>query len=163
LSGVPKRPGAAYVSARGLRTSWRAVMTADSAGQLIESNLIGNLNPPPQGDFSWVKPGKAAWDWWSGPLEGVKPDLAAYKRFIDFAAESGFPYHLMDAGWAFGTGPCCDALPGTDITRAADGIDMPALVRYAADKGVGLLLWVHWEHLAPRMDEVLDTYARWGI
>jgi alpha-glucosidase len=28
---------------------------------------------------------------------------------------------------------------------------------------VGLLLWVHWEHLAPRMDEVLDTYARWGI
>jgi alpha-glucosidase len=36
-------------------------------------------------------------------------------------------------------------------------------VRYAADKGVGLLLWVHWEHLAPRMDEVLDTYARWGI
>jgi alpha-glucosidase len=40
---------------------------------------------------------------------------------------------------------------------------MPELVRYAADKGVGLLLWVHWEHLAPRMDEVLDTYARWGI
>ena len=36
-------------------------------------------------------------------------------------------------------------------------------MRYAADKGVGLLLWVHWEHLAPRMDEVLDTYARWGI
>jgi alpha-glucosidase len=40
---------------------------------------------------------------------------------------------------------------------------MPALVRYAAEKGVGLLLWVHWEHLAPRMEEVLDTYARWGI
>ena len=53
--------------------------------------------------------------------------------------------------------------PTTDVTRAADGIDMPELVRYAADKGVGLLLWVHWEHLAPRMDEVLDTYARWGI
>ncbi|WP_255511801.1 glycoside hydrolase family 97 catalytic domain-containing protein [Mitsuaria sp. TWR114] len=93
-------------------------MMADRAGQLIESQLVGNLNPPPRGDFSWVKAGKTSWDWWSGPLEGVKPDLAAYKRFIDFAAESGFPYHLMDAGWAFGTGPCCDPLPTTDITRA---------------------------------------------
>jgi len=163
LSGVPRRDGPAYVSTGGLRTAWRAVMMADRAGQLIESQLVGNLNPPPRGDFSWVKAGKTSWDWWSGPLEGVKPDLAAYKRFIDFAAESGFPYHLLDAGWAFGTGPCCDPLPTTDITRAADGIDMPALVRYAGDKGVGLLLWVHWEHLAPRMDEVLDTYARWGI
>jgi alpha-glucosidase len=163
LSPVPKRQGPAYTSTGGLTTAWRAVMMADRAGELIESHLVGNLNPPPQGDFSWVRPGKAAWDWWSGPLEGVKPDLAAYKRFIDFAAESGFPYHLMDAGWAFGAGPCCEALPGTDITRAAEGIDMPALVRYAADKGVGLLLWVHWAHLAPRMDEVLDTYARWGI
>jgi len=163
LSGVPKRQGPAYVSASGLRTSWRAVMLADRAGELIESHLVGNLNPPPQGDFSWVKPGKTSWDWWSGPLEGVKPDLAAYKRFVDFAGESGFPYHLIDAGWSFGAGPCCDPLPTTDITRPAPGIDMPALVRYAADKGVGLLLWVHWEHLAPRMDEVLDTYVRWGI
>jgi alpha-glucosidase len=163
LSGVPKRAGPAFVSAGGLRTSWRAVMMADRAGELIESHLVGNLNPPPQQDFSWIKPGKASWDWWSGPLEGVKPDLAAYKRFIDFAAESGFPYHLMDAGWAFGATPCCDASPHTDVTRAADGIDMPALVRYAADKGVGLLLWLHWEHLVPRMDEVLDTYVRWGI
>ncbi|HEY9027451.1 MAG TPA: glycoside hydrolase family 97 catalytic domain-containing protein, partial [Burkholderiaceae bacterium] len=163
LSTVPKRQGPAFRSAGGLTTAWRAVMMADRAGELIESNLVGNLNPPPQGDFSWVKPGKASWDWWSGPLEGVRPDLAAYKRFIDFAAESGFPYHLMDAGWALGAGPCCDPLPTTDIAHPAEGIDMPALVRYAADKGVGLLLWVHWEHLAPRMDEVLDTYARWGI
>jgi alpha-glucosidase len=167
LSAVPKREGPAYVSPGGLTTAWRAVMMADRAGELIESHLVGNLNPPPDiekyGDFSWVQPGKASWDWWSGPLEGVKPDLAAYKRFIDFAAESGFPYHLMDAGWAFGATPCCDPSPGTDITRAAEGIDMPALVRYAADKGVGLLLWVHWAHLAQRMDEVLDTYVRWGI
>jgi alpha-glucosidase len=163
LSGVPGRPGAPFVSTGGLTTAWRAVMVADRAGDLIASQLVGNLNPAPAGDFSWVKPGKTSWDWWSGPLEGVKPDLAAYKRFIDFAAESGFSYHLIDAGWSHGAGPCCDAPPTTDITRAADGIDMPALVRYAADKGVGLLLWVHWEHLAPRMDEVLDTYARWGI
>ena len=163
LSGVPGRPGPAFVSAGGLTTAWRAVMLADRAGDLIPSQLIGNLNPPPQGDFSWVKPGKAVWDWWSGPLVGMKPDMAAYKRFIDFAGESGFPYYLIDVNWASGPSGCCDANPATDITRAAEGIDMPELVRYAAAKGVGLLLWAHWVHVDARMDEVLDTYVRWGI
>lgn len=163
LSAVPGRQGAAVTSPRGLTTAWRAVMVADRAGELIESHLVGNLNPPPQGDFSWVKPGKAAWDWWSGPLVGMKPDMAAYKRFIDFAAESGFPYYLIDVNWAWGPSGCCDAHPETDITRPAQGIDMPELVRYAGARGVGLLLWAHWKHVDARMDEVLDTYARWGI
>jgi len=163
LSRVPGRTGAAYASQSGLASAWRVVMMADRAGDLIPSQLIGNLNPPPQGDFNWVKPGKAAWDWWSGPLVGMKPDMAAYRRFIDFAAESGFPYYLIDANWAFGPSGCCDANPETDITRPAEGIDMQELVRYADRKGVGLLLWAHWQHVAPRMDEVLDTYARWGI
>jgi alpha-glucosidase len=165
LSAVPKRPAPVFESSAGLVTAWRVVMMGDRNGDMIASHLIGNLNPAPEGDFSWVKPGKAAWDWWSGPLEGMKPDMAAYRRFIDFAAASGFPYYLIDAGWASGPDnpQCWIALPGTDITRAADGIDMPALVRYAADKGVGLMLWAHWEHVSPRMDEVLDTYARWGI
>ncbi|WP_395408453.1 glycoside hydrolase family 97 protein [Pseudoduganella sp. UC29_106] len=163
LSGLPGRPAPVYESRGGLQTAWRVVMLGDRTGDLITSNLVGNLNPPPQGDFSWIKPGKAAWDWWSGPLVGMKPDMAAYRRFIDFAAASGFPYYLIDAGWALGSGPCCAALPTTDITRAAEGIDMPGLVQYAAAKGVGLILWAHWEHMKGRMDEVLDTYARWGI
>lgn len=163
LSRLPGRSAPVYESRGGLQTAWRVVMLGDRNGDLIASNLVGNLNPPPQGDFSWVKPGKAAWDWWSGPLVGMKPDMAAYRRFIDFAAASGFPYYLIDAGWAQGSGPCCEALPTTDITRAAEGIDMPSLVAYAATKGVGLILWAHWEHVKTRMDEVLDTYARWGI
>lgn len=163
VSPVPKRAGPVVVSEAGLTTAWRVVMMSDRAGDMIASQLIGNLNPPPAGDFSWVKPGKAAWDWWSGPLAGVKPDNATYRRFIDFASASGFPYYLMDAGWSWGAGPCCEALATNDVTRAAEGIDMPELVRYAASKGVGLLLWVHWEHMAPRMDEILDIYSRWGI
>jgi alpha-glucosidase len=147
----------------GLHSAWRVVMMANRAGDLIQSNLIGNLAPQAVGDFSWVKPGLTAWDWWSGPTEGEKPSMARYERFINFAAASGFPYFLIDAGWAYKNGPCCDASPETDITRPDPAIDMPALVKYAANKGVGLLLWVHWKHLDPRMDEVLDTYKRWGI
>ena len=164
LSPVPRRAAPVYASQGGLQTAWRVVMLGNRPGDLIASNLVGNLNPAAQGDFSWVKPGKAAWDWWSGPLMGMKPDMAAYRRFIDFAAASGFPYYLIDAGWSKGANAdAWVALPTTDITRTADGIDMPELVRYAASKGVGLILWAHWEHVAARMDEVLDTYARWGI
>lgn len=164
LSAVPKRAGPVVQSPQGLRTAWRVVMMGDRAGDLIASHLVGNLNPDPQGDFSWVKPGKAAWDWWSGPMEGMKPDMAAYRRFIDFAAAAGLSYYLIDAGWAWGANnEGWQAAPETDITRAAAGIDMQELVRYAAGKGVGLMLWAHWEHVSARMDEVLDTYARWGI
>ncbi len=164
LSRVPNRPGAAFQSALGLQTAWRVVVMGNRAGDLIESTLVGNLNPDAKGDFSWVKPGKAAWDWWSGPLEGMKPDMAAYRRFIDFAAEAGFPYYLIDAGWALGSNAqAWVALPETDITQPTKGIDIKALVRYANSKGVDLLLWAHWKHVAERMDEVLDTYVRWGI
>ena len=58
LSAVPGRSGPALVSASGLTTAWRAVMMADRAGQLIESPLVGNLNPPPRGDFrACIAPG----------------------------------------------------------------------------------------------------------
>ncbi|MEO7577836.1 MAG: glycoside hydrolase family 97 N-terminal domain-containing protein, partial [Massilia sp.] len=165
LSAVLKREGPAFVSRAGLTTAWRAVMLGNRAGDLIASQLVGNLNPAPTGDFSWVKPGKAAWDWWSGPLAGMKPNMDSYKRFIDFAAASGFAYYVIDAGWSVGSNTAAPwvALPGADITRAVDGIDIAELVRYAAAKKVDLLLWAHWAHVAARMDEVLDTYARWGI
>ncbi|HTM82293.1 glycoside hydrolase family 97 protein [Asticcacaulis sp.] len=153
----------AVEAANGLQSGWRVIMMADRAGDLIESHLIGNLSAQATGDYSWVKPGKVAWDWWSGPTVGDKPTMERYRRFIDFAAESGFPYFLIDSGWALNTGPCCAADPRTDITKGEAGIDMPALAKYAASRGVGLILWVHWQHVAPRMDEVLDTYAAWGI
>lgn len=157
------RKDVAVVSPSGLKSAWRVVMMADRAGELIESHLIGNLAPQAQGDFSWVRPGLAAWDWWSGPTAGEKPTMERFRRFIDFAAQSGFRYFLIDAGWPLNATPCCDADPKTDITRPNPTIDMQGLVKYAADKGVGLLLWAHWKHVDPRMEEVLDTYQRWGI
>ena len=163
LTTLPGKPDVAVQSPDGLSTSWRVIMTGDRAGDLIPSNLVGNLAPQAQGDFSWVKPGKVAWDWWSGPTAGEKPTMERYKRFIDFAAASDFPYFLIDAGWAYGATPCCNPDPNTDITRADPVIDMPALVQYAAERHVGLILWAHWSHVEPRMAQVLDTYERWGI
>ena len=163
VTPLPDRKDVAVKSVAGLTSAWRTVMMADRAGDLIESNLIGNLAAQAKGDYSWVKPGKAAWDWWSGPTAGEKPTMERFRRFIDFAAESGFPYFLIDAGWPLNATPCCDADPKTDITQSNPVIDMPALVKYADSKGVGLILWAHWKHVEPRMEVVLDTYQRWGI
>jgi len=163
VTPLPDRKDVVVDSAAGLTSAWRVIMMGDRAGDLIESPLIGNLATQASGDFSWVKPGKVAWDWWSGPTVGEKPSMERYRRFIDFAAESGFPYFLIDAGWALNAGPCCAADPKTDITRSDPAIDMPALVRYARAKGVGLIVWAHWKHVEPRMAEVLDVYKRWGI
>ena len=102
------RPYVAVQSPDGLHSAWRVIMAGDRAGDLIASPIVGNLSQQASGDFSWVKPGKAAWDWWSGPMETPPPTMDRYRHFIDFAAQSGFPYFLIDAGWAYKTGQCCD-------------------------------------------------------
>ena len=124
----PDRPGVAVISPNGLTSAWRAVMLGKSAGDLIESHLVGNLAPQAKGDFSWVKPGLTAWDWWSGPTAGEKPTMERFRRFIDFAGASGFRYFLIDAGWPLNATPCCDADPKTDITASNPVFVMPGQV-----------------------------------
>ncbi len=152
----------------GIQSPWRVVMLGDTAGELIESTLIGNLNPPTAlKDTGWIKGGKTAWDWWSGPylpppLKGGT-DMRTIKRYIDFASDSGFPYMLIDEGWCLNSGVGGSAPPDADITRTKPGIDMPELVRYAKERKVGLWLWVQWALLDRQMDAALKQYEAWGI
>jgi alpha-glucosidase len=142
-------------------------MLADRLGNLIESNLIGNLNPDPSFDTSWIKPGKTAWDWWSGPY--LPPparggtDMPTIKTYIDFAGKSGFQYMMIDEGWCLNSGVGGSAPADADVTRTKAGIDMPALVAYGAQRNVGLWLWVQWALLDRQMDAALEQYAKWGI
>jgi alpha-glucosidase len=156
------------VARDGHLTPWRVLMLGDTPGALVESNLISNLNPPtPIADTSWIRPGKAAWDWWSG---GLAPDVAdagmnnaTMRRYIDHAASLKLEYMLIDDGWYVGSFGNGRYNPQADITRAVPAIDLPALVDYAGKRGVGLWLWVHWRPLEVRMDEVLAQYQRLGI
>ncbi|MBQ2502436.1 MAG: glycoside hydrolase family 97 N-terminal domain-containing protein, partial [Bacteroidales bacterium] len=72
-------------------SAWRVIMCGDTAGDLVDSHIIELLNPEPAGDFSWVKPGVALWDWridgavWEGYHYGMNYD--SWTRMIDFAAE----------------------------------------------------------------------------
>ena len=143
----------------GVVSPWRVVMVAPEAGKLIENTLLTSLNPPAKGDFGWVKPGKTAWDWWSGPMLAGVPqagsNAATERAFIDFAASLRLPYMMVDDGWYAnsGTGPL--VLPGADPTRPIPEIDLPGLVAYGKARGVGLILWINWELLDRDMERIL--------
>ena len=157
----------AEIGANGAGSPWRVIMLGDSLGKLIESHLIGNLNPDPSFDTSWIRAGKTAWDWWSGPYlpppDKGGTDMPTIKKYIDFAGRSGFEYMMIDEGWCLRSGVGGSAPADADITRAKPEIDMPALVAYGARKKVGLWLWVQWSLLDRQMDEALAQYASWGI
>ncbi len=162
-----KRVAVRQPAGHDLVTPWRVVLMADRAGDLIASNTIGNLNPQPTGDFSWVKPGKSAWDWWSGPFvqkaDPGRMDMATLKTFIDFAGRSALQYMMVDEGWSLRSGIGGSAPSDTDITQTQPWLNMPELVAYAKARKVGLMLWLQWSQLDARLDEALDQYARWGI
>jgi alpha-glucosidase len=151
----------------GIRSPWRVLMVGPSEGALIGSNLLTNLNAPPQGDFSWVKPGLTAWDWWSGPVLASVPkpgtNDATIKAFIDFAAARKLPYMMIDDGWYVNSGAGQFLNPGADPTQPIPAVNMPMLVDYARARKVDLIVWIHWALLDRDMDRILDQVERWGI
>lgn len=153
---------------KDFQTPWRVVLLGDTAGKLIESTLIENLNPPSAiADTSWIKPGKSAWDWWSGRLAPDVPDAgmnnATLRRYIDHAHQLSLQYLLIDDGWYYGSTGNGQYHVGADILRAVPAVDLPQLVEYARRREVGLWLWVHWRALDTHMDQALALYQRLGI
>jgi alpha-glucosidase len=159
------QPELAVTGTTPLRSPWRVLMIGDEPGRLIESNILLNLNPPCAiEDTSWIKAGKTAWNWWSGShAEGVdfEPGMntATLKHYIDFAADAGLEYLVIDAGWS------ARARPGTggDITEVNSAVDMPEILRHAKAKGVGVWLWAYWTAIDQQMDEAFPLYEKWGI
>jgi hypothetical protein len=110
-------------SASPFSTPWR-IMSIGSLATITESTLGTDLAAPSfEMDTSYIKGGLASWSWVL-----LKDDFTNYetsKKFIDYASEMEWPYCLIDADW--------DWKIGYDR--------MKELVRYAAEKNVGILLW----------------------
>jgi hypothetical protein len=110
----------------------------------VESDLVDDLAEPARRErWSWVRPGRAAWSWWSDSSSTAS--LERQKRYVDFAAAMGWEYVLVDAGW----------------NRAW----IPALTAYAHRRGVRVLIWSRWDALRPaaRRDELLRLWRSWGV
>ncbi|MCY1723320.1 glycoside hydrolase family 97 catalytic domain-containing protein [Prolixibacteraceae bacterium Z1-6] len=151
-------------AAGGNHTSWRAFILGETPGDLIESDLLVNLNEPCKiEDPSWIKPGRAMWDWrvWGyTAADGFQYGLntVSHKRFIDFAAENNVQYLLIDADWY---GPEFD--DNSDPTSAREGVNIEECMAYAKDKGVGVILYLN-DVGANKfgLERILKQFSEWG-
>ena len=137
---------------------WRAMIVAENDANLITNQLIYKLAPEAEGDFSWVRPGKIAWDWYNALILtgvdfkcGINNDT--YKYYIDFASKYGIEYVVIDDGWS----------EAWDVTKVIPEINMEELVAYGKKKNVDLILWVSWAPFREKIDEAFDKFNEWGI
>lgn len=138
---------------------WRVFAIAATDKQLLENQLVFNLSRNSKGDFSWVKPGKVAWDWWNdNNIWGVDfksgINTETYKYYIDFAADFGLEYIILDEGWSAST---------LNLTESNINIDIPKLIEYGKSKNVGVILWVLWKPFYENIDKVLNQFKHWGV
>ena len=141
---------------------WRIISISDEDRQMLDNDLVWLLGTPAdaQADWSWVKPGKVAWEWWNNwHVTGV--DFAAgvnndtYKYYIDFAARNGIEYVILDEGWAVkGNADLFDVVPEIDIAE---------LVAYGAERNVGIVLWAGYWAFDKDMDKICEHYSKIGV
>lgn len=138
---------------------WRVFAVSGDDAELLNNDLVYLLAAPSRiADTSWIKPGKVAWDWWNDwNISGVDFEAGinteTYKHYIDFAAEYGIEYVILDEGWS----------ESTDLLKIVPEIDLPAIIDHAQAKGVDIVLWAGWAPLRKQMDEVFATYSAMGV
>ena len=141
---------------------WRIVIVSREDKDLLTCDLPWLLGREPAAgqDFSWVKPGKVAWDWWNAwNIYGVDFEVGinnpTYKYYIDFAAANGIEYVILDEGWA--------VKKAADLFNVIPEIDLPELCRYANEKGVGLILWAGYWAFEKDMERACREYSAMGV
>lgn len=142
-----------------LTTPWRVLMIGETPGELLErSSLILNLNDACAiAETSWIKPGKV--------IREVTLTTEGGKACVDFAAAHNLQYVEYDAGW-YGH-EYTDEADATTITvdpkRSPGPLDLHAVIDYAQQRDVGILVYVNRRALERQLDEILPLYESWGI
>ncbi len=157
-------------------TPWRTMIVGNSAGDLVTSRLMLNLNEPCKiKDTDWIRPQKYIGIWWSmhlfretwaqGPHHGAT--TANTKRYIDFAAENGIPGVLVE-GWNVGwDGEWTKLTDKIDFTHPYPDFDIEEITRYARERGVSLI--GHHEtgantlNYERQLDEAFRFYRKYGV
>jgi alpha-glucosidase len=142
-----------------ITTPWRVIMLGRSGGELLEQNyLLLNLNEPCAiEDTSWIKPGKV--------IREVTLTTAGGKACVDFAVKHNLQYVEFDAGW-YGHEYSDESDARTvsvDPKRSKGPLDLPYIIDYAKQHGIGIILYVNRRALERQIDEILPLYEKWGI
>jgi alpha-glucosidase len=142
-----------------LATPWRLILLGTSPGALLENNsLVLNLSQPCAiADTSWIKPGKV--------LREISLSTKGAIAAVDFAAKHKFQYVEFDAGW-YGH-EYDDESDATTVTvdpkRSNGPLNLPWIIDYAAQRDVGIILYVNRRALESQLDQILPLYQSWGI
>ncbi len=162
---------------------WRTVMVCEKATDVLASRLILNLNEPCKiDDVSWIHPVKYMGVWWemisdhstwgyTNDFPSVRLGETDYtkakphgrhganndnvRRYIDFASENGFDALLIEGwniGWEDWYGKEKDFV--FDFLTPYPDFDLPALNKYAHEKGIRLIM--HHESSSSTIN-----YERW--
>ncbi len=134
-------------------TPWRIIMVAEKPGDLIENDdIILNVNEPSKiKNVSWIKPGKI--------MRVMMQTTQDAKQNIDFAVQDHLQYVLFDAGW-YGA-PFSFSSDATTVAKP--DLDLPYIIQYAKEKGIGVWLYVNLQGLYAQSDSLFKVYHQWGV
>ena len=162
LQGMVKSRHDYIADCHGSRTfPWRVVAIGKEDRNLVSNALVWELADECRlEDTSWIKPGKVAWEWWNDwGLEGVdfKPGInnQTYKYYIDFASRYGIEYVILDEGWS--------VKGEADLMQVVPEIDIPELVAYGEERGVGIILWAGYWALNRDIEGLCKHYSEMGV
>ena len=125
------------------QSPWRlAVISPGSLAKIVETTMLENLNPPTEPELAgvdWIKAGRASWDFLARDRENTP-------RWLDFDAEMGWEYHLVDAGFQ-------------------RTLDVPKMTQHATGRNVRMIGWAYAPDLTTRekIEQLLSEYAGWGL
>ena len=140
---------------------WRLLIVAENDSGLLASDMVYSIAEPCRiPDASWIKPGKAMWDWWHGTvLTGVDfrsgMNTETFKYYVDYASKYGLEYVLVDAGWAVDR--------DNILAGVRQGMDFAELVKYGRSKNVDILVWMSYRAFHHDMENVCRHYAGLGV
>jgi hypothetical protein len=171
----------AYMAAPG-KTPWRTIIVSDKAGEILSSKIILNLNDPSKiADPSYIRPMKFVGVWWemqtgksswsyAANINNVdangnlKPSgkhgatTANVKHYIDFAAKNGIGGVLVEGwnrGWEEWFGNWTEDV--FDFTKPYPDFEVAELSRYAASKGVKIIMHNETSGSATSYERQMDT------
>jgi len=113
-----------------INTPWRVVMIGADLNALVNCDVVHNLCPPPDKKYfpegihtSWVKPGRAVWQYLDGAGDKTVNNMKEYSRL---AAELGFEHNILEGFWE----------------KWSDD-ELKDLVNYSKQRGVSIWVWMH--------------------
>lgn len=97
-------------------------------------------------DYEWVTPSKCAWTWLQLG-SGTQQNWAENKKYIKMAADEGWNWFLIDAGWI--------PYSADQLTAFTDMMD------YAKSLGVHMMCWAHSYNDLGTEAKQRENIARW--